>query len=86
MPETPDPAPNTPFSHMPTWKILLLASRPATLPAAIVPVCVGTAAGLFSAPFALFPFLAAFVAAVLIQIGTNLANDVFDFDNTSDIF
>lgn len=84
MSETPDPAPNMPSPHMPTWKIWLLAARPATLPAAIVPVCVGTAAGLFSAPFALFPFLAAFVAAVLIQIGTNLANDVFDFEKGAD--
>lgn len=82
MSATSEPTQNTPSPRMPTWKIWLLAARPATLPAAIVPVCVGTAA--VSAPFALFPFVGAFVAAVLIQVGTNFANDVFDFEKGAD--
>jgi 1,4-dihydroxy-2-naphthoate octaprenyltransferase len=52
-----------------------------------VPVIVGTAAG--TAPFGShviheWPLLAALVAALLIQIGTNFANDVFDFRRGAD--
>jgi 1,4-dihydroxy-2-naphthoate octaprenyltransferase len=65
-----------------------MAARPPTLPAAIVPVLVGTAAarGVLSGPgqFKLLPFLAALVAALLIQIGTNLANDYFDYHKGAD--
>ena len=64
-----------------------MAARPATLPAAIVPVIVGTAAG--TAPFGsqainARAFMAALLAALLIQIGTNFANDVFDFRRGAD--
>src|SRR5690606_17479780 len=56
------------------------AARPRTLPAAIAPVLVGTAAAVFAADdlpsWSLF--VAALVASVLIQIGTNLANDYSD--------
>ncbi|MGH7961691.1 MAG: 1,4-dihydroxy-2-naphthoate polyprenyltransferase [Candidatus Binatia bacterium] len=67
-----------------SWRVWLLAARPATLPASIVPVLVGTAAGVHDSAFAPWPFLAALVASVLIQIGTNLANDVFDFEKGAD--
>src|SRR5258705_8363606 len=57
-----------------------MASRPRTLPAAIAPVLVGTAAAIQQADD--FPrvagFLAALVASIFIQIGTNLANDYSD--------
>src|SRR5262249_8599299 len=36
------------------------------------------------APFRPLPFLAAFVCSVLIQIGTNFANDYFDFRKGAD--
>ncbi len=62
----------------------LLASRPATLPAAIVPVLVGTAAALQDGFFRLRPFLAALAASLLIQIGTNFANDYFDYRKGAD--
>lgn len=67
------------------WKLWVLAARPATLPAAIVPVLVGTAAATAS-PLAVqwLPFLAALMASLLIQVGTNLANDVFDFRRGAD--
>jgi len=61
-----------------------MAARPATLPASIVPVLVGTAAGLHDGSFILLPCIGALVAAVLIQIGTNLANDLFDFEKGAD--
>jgi 1,4-dihydroxy-2-naphthoate octaprenyltransferase len=67
-------------------RVWLLAARPATLPAAIVPVLVGTAAALHggAAPLQAGPFVAALLAALLIQIGTNFANDVFDFRRGAD--
>jgi 1,4-dihydroxy-2-naphthoate polyprenyltransferase len=66
-------------------RVWLLAARPATLPAAVVPVLVGTAAALHSGvQLQVGPFVAALVAALLIQIGTNFANDVFDFRKGAD--
>jgi 1,4-dihydroxy-2-naphthoate octaprenyltransferase len=65
--------------------VWLVAARPATLPAAVVPVLVGTAAALKegAAP-RVGPFLGALAAAVLIQVGTNLANDYFDHRKGAD--
>ncbi len=60
------------------------AARPRTLVAGVVPVAVGSALAWrdhgFSAPVA----LAALAGALLIQIGTNLANDYFDFKRGAD--
>src|SRR3954454_21794593 len=53
-----------------------MAARPRTLPAAIAPVLVGTAAAVAAAgklPRTL-AFVAALVGSIFIQIGTNLAN------------
>jgi len=61
-----------------------MAARPATLTAAIVPVLVGTAAASHDGYFRALPFAAALLAAILIQIGTNLANDVFDYERGAD--
>jgi 1,4-dihydroxy-2-naphthoate octaprenyltransferase len=61
-----------------------LASRPATLSAAFVPVAVGTAVAHGLGGFRLLPALAALMGAVWIQIGTNFANDVFDFKKGAD--
>src|SRR5262249_106963 len=58
-----------------TW---IAASRPKTLPAAIVPVVVGTACAYAVGAIAWVPALAALAGAIAIQIGTNFANDVFD--------
>lgn len=66
------------------WRVWLMAARPATLPASIAPVLVGTAAGVHDGVFILLPFFSALVAAVLIQIGANLANDLFDFEKGAD--
>ncbi len=66
------------------FKAWLLAFRLPTLSAAIVPVLVGSAVAANSGHFRLAPFLAALIAALLIQIGTNLANDYFDFRKGAD--
>jgi len=57
-----------------------MAARPRTLPAAVAPVLVGTAAAVAAAGELprLGAFLAALAGSVLIQIGTNLANDYSD--------
>jgi 1,4-dihydroxy-2-naphthoate octaprenyltransferase len=62
----------------------VLASRPRTLPAATVPVLVGTAAAFAAGKLAIGPALAALAGALLIQIGANFANDVFDFKKGAD--
>jgi 1,4-dihydroxy-2-naphthoate octaprenyltransferase len=62
----------------------MLAARPATLPAAVVPVLVGSAIAFAGGSFRPLPFVAALAAAVLIQIGTNFANDYFDFHKGAD--
>jgi len=63
----------------------LLASRPATLPAAAVPVVVGTAAAVSEgATFRPLVFVATLAASLLIQIGTNFANDYSDFHRGAD--
>jgi 1,4-dihydroxy-2-naphthoate octaprenyltransferase len=59
-------------------KAWLLAARPKTLPAAISPVIVGAALAASDERFALIPALAALLGALLLQIGSNLANDYFD--------
>lgn len=62
----------------------LLASRPATLTAAIVPVAVGTACAKVAGEIAWGPALAALFGAIWIQIGTNFANDVYDAEKGAD--
>ncbi|MGQ0604366.1 MAG: 1,4-dihydroxy-2-naphthoate polyprenyltransferase [Anaerolineales bacterium] len=65
-------------------QIWLMAARPRTLPAAAAPVIVGSAAAWYGGVFQLWPALAALFGALLIQIGANLANDVFDFQKGAD--
>src|SRR5438094_876024 len=65
---------------MPPVRLWLMAARPRTLPAAIAPVLVGTAAAVERAgdlPRGL-AFFAALVGSIFIQIGTNLSNDYSD--------
>jgi 1,4-dihydroxy-2-naphthoate octaprenyltransferase len=66
-------------------RVWLLAARPATLPAAVVPVLVGTGSALHGTHTLNLPiFIPTLLAALLIQIGTNFANDVFDFRRGAD--
>lgn len=62
----------------------LLASRPKTLSAAAVPVLVGTACAGARGQVKWGPALAALLGALLLQIGANFANDVFDFEKGAD--
>ena len=62
----------------------ILAARPKTLPAAASPVIVGTAVAIGEGLFNLGPALAAMMGALLLQIGANLANDVFDYKKGAD--
>jgi 1,4-dihydroxy-2-naphthoate polyprenyltransferase len=61
-----------------SFTIWVMASRPRTLSAAILPVVVGTALAAADHAFRPLPALAAFLGALAIQIGTNFANDYFD--------
>lgn len=65
-------------------EIWWLAIRPRTLPAAAAPVIVGSALAFNDGAFQFLPALAALLAALLLQIGANLANDVFDFKKGAD--
>lgn len=66
------------------WHIWWLASRPRTLPAAAAPVIAGSALAYYAGGFDLAAALAALLGALLIQIGTNFANDVFDYRKGAD--
>jgi len=57
----------------------LLASRPKTLPASFVPVMVGSALAISQGKFFLLYSIAALICSVLIQIGTNFTNDLYDY-------
>ena len=68
-------------------RIWLMAARPRTLPAAIAPVLVGSAAACWvmdNGDFRWDTFAAALVGAIFIQIGTNLANDYSDAKRGAD--
>jgi 1,4-dihydroxy-2-naphthoate octaprenyltransferase len=62
----------------------ILAARPATLTAAFAPVAVGSACAWHVGGFRWDAALAALVGAFLIQIATNFANDMFDFQKGAD--
>ena len=57
----------------------LLAIRPRTLPAAVAPLALGAAYCALSGTLRTSPLLVALACALLIQIASNLANDLFDF-------
>jgi len=62
-----------------------MAARPRTLPAAVAPVLVGTAAAqLVSDDIRWGAFIGALLGSILIQIGTNLANDYSDAKRGAD--
>ena len=62
----------------------IIASRPKTLIAAIAPVILGSSLAFQEDSFNLLLFTAILITAILIQIGTNLVNDLFDYINGAD--
>ncbi len=73
--------PIRPPSRAHAW---LLAARPATLPAAVGPVLVGLGVAIGLGAFELLPALGALAVALLLQITSNLANDLSDFRSGAD--
>ncbi len=57
----------------------ILASRPKTLLAAVVPVIVGSALAINKGKFVLLYSFIALLCSILIQVGTNYVNDLYDF-------
>jgi len=60
------------------WRVWVAGARPRTLPAAVVPVLVGTACAAGRTDVIAWRALAAGVVALALQIGTNYANDYSD--------
>lgn len=65
-------------------KAWLLAARPKTLSAAVVPVLIGTSLAYSRGPIHWSSFTFALLGAIFIQIGTNLVNDAIDFKRGAD--
>lgn len=68
-------------SKIKSW---FLAARPKTLLAAVVPVMVGSSLAVHNGKFFLPYSLVALLCSILIQIGTNYTNDLYDFLKGSD--
>jgi 1,4-dihydroxy-2-naphthoate octaprenyltransferase len=62
----------------------ILAARPKTLVAGLVPVVLGSALALRQGGFRLGVFVCALFGALAIQIGTNYVNDASDFERGAD--
>ena len=69
---------------IPAWRAWLLAARPRTLAVSIGPVAVGSAVAASEGGARAGPALAALLGALLLQVGSNFANDVFDFEKGAD--
>jgi 1,4-dihydroxy-2-naphthoate octaprenyltransferase len=65
-------------------KIWIQAARPKTLSAAICPVLIGSVLAYSENCWSLITFLFTLLTALAIQIGTNFANDYFDFRKGAD--
>jgi 1,4-dihydroxy-2-naphthoate polyprenyltransferase len=60
------------------WRVWLGGARPRTLPAAVVPVLVGTACAAGRSDVVAWRAVAAGIVALALQVGTNYANDYSD--------
>ena len=68
--------PKSYMSQLPKLKLWFEGSRPKTIPAAIVPVIVGTAS--VETSLTLHRFLLALLVSIALQVGVNYANDYSD--------
>lgn len=69
------------YSKIESW---FLAARPKTLLAAVVPVMVGSSLAVYSGEFFLPYSIVALLCSILIQVGTNYTNDLYDYLKGSD--
>jgi 1,4-dihydroxy-2-naphthoate octaprenyltransferase len=76
--ETEGGGPDTDPADISKREAWVMAARPQTLPAGAAPVIVGTGLALRLGEFAALPALGALVGALLLQVGTNFANDYYD--------
>ena len=67
--------------HLHAW---WLAIRPKTLPASMAGVITGIGVAIHMGSFKFGPALAALMVGILLQISSNLANDVFDYEKGTD--
>ncbi|MDD5368743.1 MAG: 1,4-dihydroxy-2-naphthoate polyprenyltransferase, partial [Anaerolineaceae bacterium] len=63
---------------------VILAARPKTLPVSMAPVVAGSGIAFYTGFFSALPALAALLGALCLQIGANLANDVYDYQKGAD--
>jgi 1,4-dihydroxy-2-naphthoate octaprenyltransferase len=75
---------DTDVSQVPAWRAWLLAARPRTLAVSVAPVAVGSAVAVSEGGARAGPALAALAGALLLQVGSNFANDLFDFEKGVD--
>jgi 1,4-dihydroxy-2-naphthoate octaprenyltransferase len=66
------------------FEIWMLAARPKTLPAAAASAILGSALALHDGKFHLLPAIIALIISILLQVGANFANDLFDFQRGAD--
>jgi 1,4-dihydroxy-2-naphthoate polyprenyltransferase len=67
-----------------SWHVWIEAARPRTLPAAVAPVLVGSALALHDGRFDVRAALLCLAFALMVQIGTNFANDYYDYIRGAD--
>lgn len=77
-------APAAVMDRPPLWRALVAAARPATIGASVAPVLVGSALANAHGSFRAAAAFWALFGAIAIQIGTNLANDYFDWKQGAD--
>ncbi|KAB2846707.1 MAG: 1,4-dihydroxy-2-naphthoate polyprenyltransferase [Melioribacteraceae bacterium] len=70
---------NTQAKEIGKFESWVLASRPKTLLAALVPVIIGSAVAVHHNSFKPLAATVALICSILIQVGTNFVNDLYDF-------
>ena len=75
---------NRDLSGLTKLQVWMLAARPKTLPAAAASVILGSSLAFKDGKFVLIPALASGLISLLLQIGANFANDLFDFQRGAD--
>ena len=75
---------NTPPTGINLW---LMAARAYSFPASIIPVLFGTVLAVILNPgidFNFFNFILCIIGAVLVHVGTNIINDIYDYEKGID--